>query len=207
MSELTIDLLRHGEPIGGKKYRGQTDDALTNAGWQAMDEMVALSPSQTWDKIISSNLSRCSEYAQKLALSKKIAVTFEENFQEINFGVWEGKTAEEIEQEFPHTLLEYYKKPYDNTPQDAESLKDFEKRVLTAWHELILMVLEQNIKHVLFISHSGVMRTILSEVLQIERLSTYHFDLPYATFIRLKLYIDVGDVYAQIQHYAIPRKE
>jgi len=29
----TIDLLRHGEPVGGKRYRGQIDDPLSEKGW------------------------------------------------------------------------------------------------------------------------------------------------------------------------------
>ena len=29
----TIDLIRHGEPVGGSKYRGQTDDPLSEKGW------------------------------------------------------------------------------------------------------------------------------------------------------------------------------
>ena len=39
--ETTIDLLRHGEPLGGGRYRGQMDDALSEKGWQQMWQAVA----------------------------------------------------------------------------------------------------------------------------------------------------------------------
>ena len=37
----TIDLIRHGEPVGGKKFRGSTDDPLSELGWQQMTAAVA----------------------------------------------------------------------------------------------------------------------------------------------------------------------
>ena len=30
----TIDLIRHGQPLGGDRFRGQLDDPLSEAGWQ-----------------------------------------------------------------------------------------------------------------------------------------------------------------------------
>ena len=36
----TIDLIRHGEPVGGRKYRGQTDDPLSEKGWEQMWKAV-----------------------------------------------------------------------------------------------------------------------------------------------------------------------
>jgi iron complex transport system substrate-binding protein len=32
----TLDLMRHGEPVGGRKYRGQLDDPLSEKGWAQM---------------------------------------------------------------------------------------------------------------------------------------------------------------------------
>jgi alpha-ribazole phosphatase/probable phosphoglycerate mutase len=38
----TLDLLRHGESVGGRKYRGQTDDPLSEKGWAQMRDVVAI---------------------------------------------------------------------------------------------------------------------------------------------------------------------
>ena len=35
------DLLRHGEPVGGRKYRGQIDDPLSDKGWNEMRNATA----------------------------------------------------------------------------------------------------------------------------------------------------------------------
>ena len=36
----TIDLLRHGEPVGGRMLRGATDHPLSETGWQQMTDAV-----------------------------------------------------------------------------------------------------------------------------------------------------------------------
>ena len=36
----TFDLLRHGEPVGGRMLRGRTDHPLSERGWQQVTEAV-----------------------------------------------------------------------------------------------------------------------------------------------------------------------
>ena len=64
-SETCIDLLRHGEPVGGRRYRGQIDDPLSDTGWQQM--RAALADRRDWDIIYTSPLRRCAEFAGELA--------------------------------------------------------------------------------------------------------------------------------------------
>ena len=39
-TETIIDLIRHGEPVGGQRLRGAQDDPLSALGWQQMRESV-----------------------------------------------------------------------------------------------------------------------------------------------------------------------
>ncbi|MCK5872281.1 MAG: histidine phosphatase family protein, partial [Methylococcales bacterium] len=101
-----IDLLRHGEPHGGQYYRGITDDALTKKGWQQMQQRT-----QTivdWELIISSPLQRCLNFAKQLSQQRKLPLKINAGFQEINFGDWEAKTADEINQQWPAHLMKFY---------------------------------------------------------------------------------------------------
>ena len=66
----TLDLLRHGEPVGGSRYRGQTDDPLSDKGWAQMRDAVG--DVHPWDHIITSPLSRCSDFAHELAARHNI---------------------------------------------------------------------------------------------------------------------------------------
>ena len=36
-----IDLLYHAGPVGGRRYRGQTDDPLSDKAWQQIRAVVA----------------------------------------------------------------------------------------------------------------------------------------------------------------------
>ena len=47
-----IDLLRHGEPLGGRRYRGQRDDPLSEQGWRQMRASVG--GYREWQAVVSS---------------------------------------------------------------------------------------------------------------------------------------------------------
>ena len=87
----TVDLIRHGEPVGGHKYRGQSDDPLSEKGWTQMRSAVG--EHRPWDVIASSTLSRCAAFASELAQRHAIPLEFDARLMEIGFGEWEGRTA------------------------------------------------------------------------------------------------------------------
>ena len=73
MSETIIDLFRHGEPEGGKKYRGYSvDDPLSEKGWSQMWD--AIEGCKDWDCIVTSPMLRCREFSEKL--SQKLDLPF-----------------------------------------------------------------------------------------------------------------------------------
>ena len=88
----TIDLIRHGEPVGGSKYRGQTDDPLSEKGWAQM--RAALVGHQPWEVVVTSPLVRCRAFAEELAARLALPLEVDARLMEIGFGEWEGRTAE-----------------------------------------------------------------------------------------------------------------
>ena len=76
--ETTINLLRHGEPLGGSRYRGQVDDALSETGWQQMWQ--AVDGCKDWQQIITSPLQRCQAFAELLGERRGIPVHCEPRF-------------------------------------------------------------------------------------------------------------------------------
>ena len=61
MKETVIDLIRHGEPIGGRRYRGHgVDDPLSEKGWSQMWQAVG--NYNAWHHIITSPLQRCQQF-------------------------------------------------------------------------------------------------------------------------------------------------
>ncbi len=73
----TVDLLRHGEPAGGRKFRGSVDDPLSELGWQQMRAAAQAAEAggeATWDRVISSPLLRSGEFAAELATQRNLPI-------------------------------------------------------------------------------------------------------------------------------------
>lgn len=175
-----IDVIRHGEPVGGRRYRGYSvDDPLTEKGWSQMRAAVA--KNTPWQHIVSSPLKRCLEFSQKLADDLQIPCSIEENLKEIGFGDWEGKTPEEILLEDSEALNHFYNDPVHNRPNGAEPLDTFSERVWGAYQS----ILEENKdKHVLIVAHAGVSRAITANILHMSLDDVYsRLKIEYAAII------------------------
>ncbi len=181
-SETIIDLLRHGEPEGGRAFRGHSiNDPLTEKGWQQMWDAVG--DDLPWEQIITSPLERCQAFAEALMDVYKIPCTTEENFKEVGFGNWEGQTADEIKQ---HNLKEYedfYLDPVNKRPAGAEDLNKFIQRVKTAYKQTVEKFQGQ---HILIIAHAGVIRAIIANALHATPIGLYRIKVNNAGISRLK---------------------
>ena len=175
-----IDLLRHGEPVGGRKYRGQIDDPLSDAGWAEIRRVVE--GRDEWDAIVHSPLIRCSDFAAELSASLNIPKMVDDRFKEVGFGAWEGLTRADICAKDSDALQRFYQDPVNNQPDGAERLRAFYLRVGDAWDELV-----ENNEHerVLLIAHAGVMRAIIAQVLKAPLLSMYRMQIPSAGMISI----------------------
>lgn len=157
-----IDLLRHGETVGGTRFRGSTDDPLTAFGWEQLWATTDKNES-CWNRIITSPLGRCADFAESLGQKHSTPVTRDERFQEMHFGKWEGRSVDELMKTDIDGLTNFWNDPVCNTPPQAESLTDFERRVLAGWRDITSKYLGENI---LLVTHGGVIRLLICHILQ-----------------------------------------
>ena len=177
-----IDLLRHGEPVGGRRYRGQTDDPLSETGWQQM--RAAVMGRRDWDVLYSSPLRRCAEFAQDLSGQLSLPVKTDERLKEIGFGDWEGRTPDEIRRDDPRRLENFWRDPISNRPEGAETLASFQARVAAAWAEIGAAHAGQR---VLIVGHAGITRMILSLVLGSPAEHMFRFQVDNAGLTRIRI--------------------
>lgn len=183
MTDTIIDLMRHGEPVGGRAYRGHNiDDPLSEKGWQQMwDSVGSHCP---WDHIISSPLTRCLSFARALAEDNKLDVSVEDNFKEVGFGSWEGLTPDQIMADNRQEYDDFYKDPVHNRPAGAEPLDDFCSRVISAYQKTTI----DNIgKHNLIVAHAGVIRAIIAHTLHAAPIGMYKIKIANAGITRIRL--------------------
>lgn len=179
---MLIDLMRHGEPVGGRRYRGQTDDPLSEKGWQQMWDAVG--EFRGWQHIVTSPLQRCAAFADALGEKLALPVTRDIRLQEAGFGEWEGKLPAEICAGNADRLFRFKSDPLRHAPADAEPLLDFHRRVGEAWLELIAAYRG---RHVLVVSHAGVIRMLVAHALGLPPQHVYRIQVGNAGLTRIRI--------------------
>jgi alpha-ribazole phosphatase/probable phosphoglycerate mutase len=182
MSKTLIDFIRHGEPVGGRRYRGKTDDPLSEKGWSQMWQSVG--EHRPWRQIVSSPLLRCAEFAHVLGDKRQIPVMIDERLAELGYGVWEGKTADEIDAAEPGAIRRYRRDPIHCRPAGAEDLNAFATRCRAAWGDMVTRFAGQ---HVLVVAHAGIIRMALAHVLDIPPGSMFRIEVANAAVTRFKI--------------------
>ena len=155
-----FDLIRHGEPEGGPRYRGTLDDPLSELGWSQM--RAAVGSREQWDCVLTSPMQRCQPFAAEVAAARGIELMVAPGLAEMSFGDWEGMTAAEIRQQMPGQLEAFWSDPIANPPANGEPLDAFYRRVTDAWAHWRS---ELEGKRVLVVAHGGVIRMVLAGVM------------------------------------------
>lgn len=178
----TLDFLRHGEPVGGKRYRGQTDDPLSQKGWAQM--VAATAGERPWLAIVSSPLVRCRAFAEWLSGTTAIPLRVEARLAEVGFGAWEGRTAEDINREIPDGVFDFKCDPVGRRPPGAEPLAEFSGRVAAAYEQIVA---EHKGEHVLVVAHAGVIRMVVGRVLGMPLGHSYRLQVGAASLARFRI--------------------
>jgi alpha-ribazole phosphatase len=181
IGETQIDLLRHGEPVGGARYRGQIDDALSEKGWQQMWRTVE--GMSEWQHIVTSPLLRCSSFAVALGERLQLPVHEEPRFREVGFGKWEGYTRTELEELNPGQVTRFLQDPVNSRPPGAEPLKEFTSRVEAGFEDLLARFAGQS---VLVVAHAGVIRAIMAYILEVPPSRMYRIHVANAGLSRIR---------------------
>lgn len=193
MAATRIDLIRHGEPVGGIRFRGQTDDPLSPKGWTQMQDAVG--DYREWDAIVSSPLLRCREFGEKTAHRLNVPFKIEDDFREIAFGDWEGLSADEVGKIDPHAVNNFYRDPSRFPPAGGESLSGFNARVVRAWEQLLRI---NSGRRILLVAHGGTIRIVMSHVLQIPLSNLFRLTVANASITRIQHFSDDAGDFAQL---------
>ena len=154
-------LLRHGETDGQSsiRFHGKTDVALSKEGLaQAHTARHALCQ-EVFDRVVSSPLQRA--WASALIVTAGAPVELESNFREVDFGRWEGLTAEEIRARDPALYERWQAKEPDFEYPGGEMRAHFQARVLAG----LARIEHSPSDRVLVVTHKGVIRTIALQLL------------------------------------------
>ena len=175
-----IFLLRHGRIEKGEKrrYIGQTDYPLSQSGRSQMEALSERLRCVRFDRIVSSVLERARDSAGIMARGRSVGVEAFPELNEVNLGLWEDRTFDEIREQYPEEYERRGLHLADHRPSGGESFYDLQKRVLPVYEDIA----NNTAGNVLVVVHAGVIRVVLCHVLGVALGNLFAFQADYAAF-------------------------
>ncbi len=183
-------LARHGTTGAAyqRRYVGATDLPLDATGRRqalALAERVrACGPTRCF----SSPLRRALETARLLAAPLGLEVETVADLREADFGLWEGKTFEEIQASDPDAVSRWAAEPAEFVFPGGEAVRDFTARVERAVDKLAADPAEV----VLAVAHGGVIRAAICHLLGLSPHNYVLFDVKPASLTTIALFDGKG---------------
>ncbi len=157
MSEATrIVAIRHGQTAWNAEFRlqGQIDIPLDRVGQRQAASLAEALRDEGLSAVIASDLGRAWQTAQALAAPLGLPLSADPGLRERCFGVLEGQTRQQIDQQSPELARRWHSRDPDFAPEGAESLRVFYARTIAAVERLVAAHVGRTIA---LVSHGGVL--------------------------------------------------
>ena len=121
-------LVRHGETTMNlqKLYYGFLDADLTEKGIEQVKSAREILKNMDYDEIYSSDLKRAYKTAE-IINHKGLEIKVSKEIRELNFGIFEGYTYQELKEKYPKELLISQKEWKTYNFENGESPSDLQK--------------------------------------------------------------------------------
>lgn len=172
-------LVRHGEvhdSARGTLY-GQRDVPLSDRG-RAQSQLTGLALRRyRIHAVYSSDLIRASFVAGEIARHHGLKPILSPLLRERHFGDWQGIGWDDLERQKPEEVARYNADRFHmRVPGESENFQDVQRRVLSFQRELLARHPGQAIA---VCAHSGPIRLLLAEALQMPLQALFTFDQDY----------------------------
>ena len=161
MTELLF--IRHGETDHNKNrlFYGHLDPDINQTGIDQLNKtkLKLQKFEEKIDVVFCSDLRRCRQSLEILEISDKVKRNFTKELREINFGILEGKTYKEIEDENPHYIEQIENNWKYFKVKNGESVFELQNRIVKKIEEIIKNYQD---KKILVVVHGGVIQSLIS---------------------------------------------
>lgn len=158
-----ITLIRHGQTRWNhkKKYLGHTDIDLDAIGKKQAIKTKKKLENKEFNTIYSSDLKRAYHFAE--IVFKKHIICKTPDLRELNFGIFEGKTHEEIMSTHGLIYSQWLDNPFKINIPNGESLAEFKVRIKKTFQKIISGHKGESIG---IVTHAGPIRIILNNIMK-----------------------------------------
>ena len=183
--EKTIYLVRHGEVLARPGvFLGTTDVELNDVGKRQSGWLADRLATASLDRCFCSPLLRAQQTVLGIAEKQGIAIETQAALREIDFGLWEERAFAEIEVAEPQNAQDWCQNPLEFSFPQGDSVVTFIQRIQTYFQWL----LNCDGDHLLLVTHGGVIRILLTFLLQLEPERQAMFDVARGSLNTVKIY-------------------
>ncbi|MCR4758821.1 MAG: histidine phosphatase family protein [Oscillospiraceae bacterium] len=160
MKNYHISLIKHGRTDANDRgvYIGTTDYPLNDRGRNELIDKLDRFVYPKVERVYSSPLLRCTETAEILFPDRELVIA--EEFRELHFGKFEGRSAEELLQDDDYRT--WMKGGMDAKPPEGESVAELSIRTYQGLYRILLEMMQEDLRHCALVTHGGVISNMLA---------------------------------------------
>jgi len=164
---ILVYLVRHGECGFSGRYLGRrSDPPLDDRGQEQVRALASwaegLPVPERPEILVTSPLLRARQTILPLAAVLGLPAREEPLFREMDFGLWDGLSWEEIRERWPREARLWGENPQKWAPPEGQTGEDFSRETDRGWD-----LLTGASRNCLLVTHGGVIRRILARLLEL----------------------------------------
>jgi ribonuclease H / adenosylcobalamin/alpha-ribazole phosphatase len=183
-----VVLLRHGDTRLSPERRfsgvGSADPGLSAAGrdqaWRAAGSALLRGPAFT--EVLTSPMIRCQETAQILAAELGLAIVVDPDLREMDFGLWEEMTFDEVQDRYPEDLRRWKQSAWASPTGSSETFAAVVDRMGTAAERFGSRYAGAS---VVAVTHITPVKALVAHALGAPPTALFHMELSAACFSRI----------------------
>ena len=189
VTKTRIYLIRHGQVVGHEKrsYNGHADVGLTEHGVSQYYQLRDRLADRGITACYSSDLSRCAIGARIICEPLGITAKLKPELRELNIGLWEGMTWDEIIARYPAEWQARLADIVNYRGTGGESLQEMADRAIPAFKGIISAHPGEN---VLVVGHGGMNRTLLLDTIGAPLAKLFNIEQQYGCLNIIDCYSD-----------------
>lgn len=166
---MKLYIIRHGQTDWNiaKKIQGRQDIPLNERGHFQAQCLGKAMENRPITAVFSSPQIRAMETAIAVASPAGVPVIPVRDLMEINYGVWEGKTEEELLIDDRALYEAWWSHPAETAPPEGESINQVNERCRQAWKE----IKPQLTGDAAIVAHGGLLAHFMEQLLGSESIA------------------------------------
>lgn len=191
--EKQLWLIRHPEVenAGTQPFNGHHDIGLSAQGEEQAERMVGFLTQQNLTRVISTGLKRTDYLGEMVAREANIPQEVEPLLKEMYFGRWEGLSAKDVGKAEPELYADCVAGDMDYRFPEGEQVQEFHDRVKRGLDKIIL---KTDDPVTAIITHSGVVRMALIDLLKLDFQANWRFRIDYGSLTVFEFHSDFARI-------------